>query len=111
MLNYFAACPRGLEGLLREELEAAGAENVKETVAGVSFSGTMETGIRTCLETRFATRVLLALGTFYAGDDINFYNGAYSLHYEDYFDNIHKPFVFCKQSSRYFVQYSFSYNL
>ncbi len=87
MLNYFAACPRGLEGLLREELEASGAGNVRETVAGVSFSGTMETGIRTCLETRFATRVLLALGTFYAGDDLNFYNGAYSLHYEDYFDN------------------------
>ena len=87
MLNYFAACPRGLEALLREELSALGAANVKETIAGVSFAGDMETGIRICLETRFATRVLLALGTFYAGDDINFYNGAYSLHYEEYFDN------------------------
>ncbi len=87
MLNYFAACPRGLEALLREELSALGAANVKETIAGVSFAGDTETGIRICLETRFATRVLLALGTFYAGDDINFYNGAYSLRYEEYFDN------------------------
>ncbi len=87
MLNFFAACPRGLEALLREELAALGAASVKETIAGVSFAGDMETGIRICLETRFATRVLLALGTFHAEDDINFYNGAYSLRYEEYFDN------------------------
>ena len=56
-------------------------------MAGVSFSGDLSLAVKVCLWTRFATRVLLTLGTFHADSDIEFYNGAYSLHYEDYFTN------------------------
>ena len=87
MLKFFATCPKGLESLLNNELIELGAESVKETVAGVAFSGDLQLAVKVCLWTRFATRVLLTLGTFHADSDIEFYNGAYSLHYEDYFSN------------------------
>lgn len=87
MLKFFATCPKGLESLLNHELTELGAESVRETVAGVSFSGDLSLAVKVCLWTRFATRVLLTLGTFHADSDIEFYNGAYSLHYEDYFTN------------------------
>ncbi len=36
LLTLFASCPKGLEGLLADELVALGAEKVKEHVAGVT---------------------------------------------------------------------------
>jgi 23S rRNA (guanine2445-N2)-methyltransferase / 23S rRNA (guanine2069-N7)-methyltransferase len=86
MLKYFATCPKGLESLLRTELTNLGASDVKETVAGVSFVGDMSIGLKACLWSRFATRVLLSLATYRADSDIEFYMGAYNIRYEAYFD-------------------------
>ena len=61
MLKFFATCPKGLESLLNHELTELGAESVRETVAGVSFSGDLSLAVKVCLWTRFATRVLLTL--------------------------------------------------
>lgn len=87
MLKFFATCPKGLEGLLRLELEHLQATAVKETVAGVYFAGEMEIGLKACLWSRFATRVLLTLSSFKADSDIELYNGAYNIRYEAYFDH------------------------
>lgn len=86
MLKYFATCPKGLESLLRAELVNLGATDVKETVAGVSFSGDMSAGMKACLWCRYATRILLSLATYRADSDIEFYMGAYNIRYEAYFD-------------------------
>lgn len=61
MLNYFATCAKGLEPLLFEELQALGASDVKQTMAGCYFSGEQAIGYRVCLWTRLASRVLLHL--------------------------------------------------
>jgi len=37
--DWLATCPKGLELLLAEELQAIAAEGVKETVAAVHFQG------------------------------------------------------------------------
>ena len=39
--DWLATCPKGLELLLAEELQAIGAEGIKETVAAVRFKGSM----------------------------------------------------------------------
>jgi len=39
MNQYFATCPRGLEALLVNELQASGARDINPTDGGVSFSG------------------------------------------------------------------------
>ena len=74
--DLFATCPKGIEGLLREELLALGAAPVKETVAGCGFSGSLETAYRVCLWSRFATQVLLPLGHFPCDGPDALYAGA-----------------------------------
>ncbi|MGE6579804.1 bifunctional 23S rRNA (guanine(2069)-N(7))-methyltransferase RlmK/23S rRNA (guanine(2445)-N(2))-methyltransferase RlmL [Vreelandella aquamarina] len=60
-LNLLATCPKGIEGLLVDELTALGAEPGKTTVAGVYFSADQATAYRVCLWSRLANRVILLL--------------------------------------------------
>ena len=50
--SWLATCPRGLELLLANELQALGAAEVKETVAAVHFQGSLELAYRACLWSR-----------------------------------------------------------
>jgi len=61
MHSFFAPCPRGLEGLLAEELKQLGAGNVTVAPGGAAFSGDMETCWRANLGSRLASRILLRL--------------------------------------------------
>ncbi|HEX5304557.1 MAG TPA: bifunctional 23S rRNA (guanine(2069)-N(7))-methyltransferase RlmK/23S rRNA (guanine(2445)-N(2))-methyltransferase RlmL [Dyella sp.] len=79
MTAFFASCPKGLEYLLKDELAALGAQDTRETVAGVHFSGTLETAYRACLWSRLASRVLLPLGEFDAATDEALYAGVQSI--------------------------------
>ena len=75
MNHYFATCPKGMEYLLRDELVALGALDVREALAGAHFSGTLETAYRACLWSRLASRILLPLAEFDAPDDEALYRG------------------------------------
>ncbi len=75
VLKLFATCPKGLEYLLRDELAELGAIEVREALAGVHFSGTLETAYRACLWSRLASRVLLPLAEFDAADGEALYDG------------------------------------
>src|SRR5690554_5093564 len=74
-LEFFITCPKGIEGLLLDEVRSLGAESAKETVAGVYASGTLELGYRICLWSRLANRVLLILQRFAADDAQALYEG------------------------------------
>lgn len=60
-LNLLATCPKGIEGLLADELAALGATPGKTTVAGVYFSASQAIAYRVCLWSRLANRVILQL--------------------------------------------------
>lgn len=75
LLKLFATCPKGLEYLLRDELAALGATDAREALAGVHFSGELELAYRACLWSRLASRVLLPLAEFDAGDGEALYDG------------------------------------
>jgi 23S rRNA (guanine2445-N2)-methyltransferase / 23S rRNA (guanine2069-N7)-methyltransferase len=79
MSHYFATCPKGLEYLLRDELVALGASDVREALAGAHFSGTLETAYRACLWSRLASRILLPLAEFDAADDDALYAGVQTI--------------------------------
>ena len=66
--HWFAACPRGLEGLLATELVSLGADATRETVAGVHFEGPLAVGYRSCLWSRLANRILLPVLSCEAAD-------------------------------------------
>jgi 23S rRNA (guanine2445-N2)-methyltransferase / 23S rRNA (guanine2069-N7)-methyltransferase len=60
-LNLLATCPKGIEGLLHDELIALGAKPGKTTVAGVYFTASQAIAYRVCLWSRLANRVILTL--------------------------------------------------
>ncbi len=75
MQNFFATCAKGMEYLLRDELIGLGMSDAREALAGVHFSGSLEAGYRACLWSRLASRVLLQLAEFEAGDADALYAG------------------------------------
>lgn len=69
---FFASCPRGLEGILRDEVASLGATTLREDPGGVSFQGPPELGPRVCLWSRVAGRVFeeLQRGRINSADDL-----------------------------------------
>ncbi len=75
-MRFFATCAKGTEGALRRELSALRLHGVTGERGGVSFEGKLEAGMRACLWSRTAMRVLLRLGGFAAPDADALYQGA-----------------------------------
>ena len=83
--DWLATCPKGLELLLAEELQAIGAEGIKETVAAVRFKGSMEVGYRACLWSRLANRVLKPLHSFMLNESEDLYEQCNEIPWETHF--------------------------
>ncbi|MDF1537087.1 MAG: bifunctional 23S rRNA (guanine(2069)-N(7))-methyltransferase RlmK/23S rRNA (guanine(2445)-N(2))-methyltransferase RlmL [bacterium] len=83
-LEFFASCPLGINDLLAKELESFGATDLKESAAGVSFKGTLETAYRACLWSRVASRVHLHLATFPVITEDDLYKGVKAVAWEDH---------------------------
>jgi len=84
--DWFVTCPKGLEGLLADELRGLGAAAVRETVAGVTASGTLEFGCRACLWSRLGNRVLLLLAQAPVADAEELYAAVRAIDWPDQFD-------------------------
>ena len=56
---FFAACAANQADLVVEEARKAGSEDVRQTSSGVEFEGTVETGMRFCMYSRVASRLLM----------------------------------------------------
>ena len=83
-LTLFASCPKGVESILATELQQLGAQEVTETVAGVSFSGSLKTAYRVCLWSRLASRVLLRVGVVKTTTKMDLYRGIQSFEWDDH---------------------------
>lgn len=84
-MNFTATCPRGLEDLLRRELEDCGAKQLVETKAAIQFTGDVEVALRVCLWSRIANRVLLPLASFMARDGDELYTAAKAIDWQEHF--------------------------
>lgn len=85
--SFFATAPLGVEPLLVEELRSLGASSLRETRAGVYFSGTLETAYRVCLWSRLASRVFSPMAEFSATTPEELYAGASAIPWSDYLDS------------------------
>jgi putative N6-adenine-specific DNA methylase len=83
---YFAQCPRGLAGVLADELTAIGAEDCVASDAGVAFKGTLETGYRANLYSRIATRILWRVAQFPYKNEHDIYDTIMVLPWPSWFD-------------------------
>ena len=83
--RFFATCPRGLEGLLGDELGALGAAELRILGGGVAFVGDIKLAWRCNLWSRLATRILIQVadGAYVREDDI--YRLARTVAWRDWF--------------------------
>ena len=83
-LSFLATCPVGLGTLLVDELAELGATEVRETPAGVFFSGPLAVAYRACLWSRLANRILLKLSETAVASTDDVYAAARSLRWSDH---------------------------
>ena len=65
-MKFTATCAAGLETLVAEEVKGFCGKEITFGPGSVSWSGSLETGYRACLWSRFASRVLLEVASFEA---------------------------------------------
>ena len=87
MLNFFAAAPRGYEYALSLELAELGASDIKESVAGVYFTASLELGYRITLWSRLASRIILVIHKGPCESPEQLYNAAYGIDWQMQFSN------------------------
>lgn len=83
--QFFAPCPRGLEGVLERELHDLGVPATSKTDGGVGFTAPWSTMYWVNLKSHIASRVLWELGrsTYTTEEDV--YRAAYALPWPDGF--------------------------
>lgn len=84
MHSFFATAAKGTEGALRDELRSLGLPEVRATRGGVHFSGSLADGMRACLWSRVAMRILLSLGSREARGAEGLYEAVRSLPWEEH---------------------------
>lgn len=82
--QFFATCPKGLEGLLLAELQSLGLDETRETVAGVYFTTDLKGAYRACLWSRIANKVFLPLGRFEIDSAEELYEAARSIDWQEH---------------------------
>lgn len=86
MNKLFASCPRGLEELLKKELQDLGATTCQIAQGGVSFVADDQTLYRSLLWSRLASRILLTLADFDIYSDLDLYSCTLNLNWPAIFN-------------------------
>ncbi|CAH1904367.1 Ribosomal RNA large subunit methyltransferase L [Candidatus Nitrotoga sp. HW29] len=87
--NFFSPCPRGLEAMLANELNALDAQGVRTTDGGVHFTGSFLLSYRVNLHSRIASRVLWRVAIAHYRNEQDIFDTAYALPWNDWFDTSH----------------------
>ncbi|HGN0867235.1 TPA: bifunctional 23S rRNA (guanine(2069)-N(7))-methyltransferase RlmK/23S rRNA (guanine(2445)-N(2))-methyltransferase RlmL [Providencia alcalifaciens] len=86
-MNFlFASTARGLEELLKTELEALGASQCKVAQGGVYFQADDRVMYQSLLWSRLASRILLPLNDFDVYSDLDLYLGVQAIDWSEIFD-------------------------
>jgi 23S rRNA (guanine2445-N2)-methyltransferase / 23S rRNA (guanine2069-N7)-methyltransferase len=85
MKTLFASTSRGLEELLKKELENIGAINCKVTLGGVYFDADQSTMYQSLLWSRLASRILLPIAEFDIYSDLDLYSCVFNIKWTDIF--------------------------
>ncbi|MEZ3498122.1 bifunctional 23S rRNA (guanine(2069)-N(7))-methyltransferase RlmK/23S rRNA (guanine(2445)-N(2))-methyltransferase RlmL [Pantoea sp. KPR_PJ] len=89
MNSLFASTARGLEELLKSELDALGAQDLQVVQGGVHFEADDRIMYQSLLWSRLASRILLPLGEFGVYSDLDLYVGVQSIDWTELFGSQH----------------------
>lgn len=87
MNSLFASTARGLEELLKNELDSLGAESLQIVQGGVHYQGDNRLMYQSLLWSRLASRILLPLSTCRVYSDLDLYLGVLAIDWSDIFDS------------------------
>jgi len=82
---FFAPCPRGLEAVLRAELEQLGAQDAADVPGGVAFAGAFPLCYAVNLHSRIASRVLWRVFHGAYRDEHDIFQAAHGLPWQEWF--------------------------
>ncbi|KAA2285611.1 bifunctional 23S rRNA (guanine(2069)-N(7))-methyltransferase RlmK/23S rRNA (guanine(2445)-N(2))-methyltransferase RlmL [Arenimonas fontis] len=85
-MKFFAACARGLEYQLADELAALGAASATAAIAGVNAEGDQGMALRAVMHSRLASRVLWPLAEFDCPDERSLYQAVHVLDWSRHLD-------------------------
>lgn len=85
MNSLFASTARGLEELLKNELEILGAQSCKIAQGGVHFQGDDRVMYKSLLWSRLASRIMMPLNEFKVYSDLDLYLGVQSIDWSEIF--------------------------
>jgi 23S rRNA (guanine2445-N2)-methyltransferase / 23S rRNA (guanine2069-N7)-methyltransferase len=85
-MNFTATVSRGLEQALVSELSELGIDDLRVDNGAVHFAGGLDEGYRALLNSRVASRVLLALGHFRCGHAGQLYEGVHAINWVEHVD-------------------------
>ncbi|MEX3021836.1 bifunctional 23S rRNA (guanine(2069)-N(7))-methyltransferase RlmK/23S rRNA (guanine(2445)-N(2))-methyltransferase RlmL [Kluyvera sp. STS39-E] len=85
MNSLFASTARGLEELLKTELEGLGAQECQITQGGVHFQGDTQLLYKSLMWSRLASRIMLPLGECSVWSDLDLYLGVQAIDWTSIF--------------------------
>ena len=85
-MKFFAACAKGLEYLLADELMALGASRASAALAGANFEGEPEVAYRAVMFSRLASRVHWPLAEFDCANENDLYQGVHAIDWPAHLD-------------------------
>ncbi|MFC4891856.1 bifunctional 23S rRNA (guanine(2069)-N(7))-methyltransferase RlmK/23S rRNA (guanine(2445)-N(2))-methyltransferase RlmL [Pseudofrancisella aestuarii] len=96
---FFVSCPKGLELLLKDELERLDIFS-QEKLAGVEFEGSIEDAYKVCIYSYLASQVMLKIQTSRVKTQEELYDFANSINWDEYF-SVEKSFKIIISGSHY----------
>lgn len=87
--RFFAPCPRGLEGVLEDELHSLGIPVTRKTDGGVGFDAPWSGMYRINLQSRIASRVLWEVGRSQYQTEDDVFRSAKAQPWSDWFTTAH----------------------
>lgn len=83
-MEFVSTCAAGLEDLVADELTSFGADISSSRKGEIRWSATLEAGYRTCLWSRFSSRLILVLSEFTIDTTDDLYEAAKTITWEDH---------------------------
>ena len=86
-MKFAATCATGLENLIAEEVKAFQGRDIETGSGSVSWTGSLESGYRACLWSRFSSRVLLEVAQCNPESEEDLYSVVKEISWQDHLTN------------------------
>lgn len=103
---FVASCAAGLEGLVVKEVELFGGKDISSAKGVVTWKGSLASGYRACLWSRFSSRIFMQIMEFRSLDNESIYQKCSEIDWGRYLDSDTTFAVDCSLSEKSAISHS-----